>query len=522
DDGTEVVPAPAVRQADPISVSEVTAMVKSALAAAFPRSILVAGEISNFKHHSSGHAYLTLKDGKSELSCVMWRSQASSLKFRPEDGMEVVASGRIDVYERSGRYQLYINRLEPRGVGALELAFRQLVEKLRGEGLFEADRKLPVPVFPQRLAIVTSPTGAAIADMVRTLRRRYPAVDVLILPARVQGDGSAQEVASAIRMANRLASDVGGIDTLIVARGGGSLEDLWAFNEEVVARAIVASKIPVISGVGHETDVTVADMVADVRAATPTAAAELAVPVLADVQDQITYWSTSMRRGVTRALAFSNERLTGQMRRQALSDPYFPVRQREQAVDEAFVRLERQLAGAVGVARSGLDALEALMHRHAPHLKLSRAGVALSTMSHQIAQAWLRGQSHRLQRLADVARRIELANPVHRITSAQALLGRLQESMGKELRHRFVRDADTLRHLADRLVSLGHESVLRRGYSMTRLQRATKKGKPVLLRSIREVHDGDKIVTHLADGEVESVVVNQEQLELFGGEPKEE
>ncbi len=265
---------------EPISVSQLTAMVKRAIEETLPSTLHVVGEISNFKRHSSGHLYLTLKDRASELSCVMWRSAAAKLPFGPEDGLEVIATGRVEVFERSGRYQLYIRKLEPRGVGALELAFRQLRERLSDAGLFAEKHKRPIPRYPRRIAIVTSPTGAAIADMLRTIKRRYPCVHILVHPVRVQGPGAAQEIAAAIRRVNACAERLGGIDSMIVGRGGGSLEDLWPFNEETVARAIHASRIPIISGVGHEVDVTIADLVADVRAATPTAAAELAAPVL--------------------------------------------------------------------------------------------------------------------------------------------------------------------------------------------------------------------------------------------------
>ncbi|MDO8631193.1 MAG: exodeoxyribonuclease VII large subunit, partial [Phycisphaerales bacterium] len=266
--------------AGPLTVSQLTSLIKRAIQDSLPATVHVVGEISNFKRHASGHLYLTLKDAGSELACVMWRADAAKLKFSPEDGLEVIATGGVEVFERAGRYQLYIRRLEPRGVGALELAFRQLCAKLEKEGLFDPRRKKPLPRFPRRIVLVTSPTGAAVADMIRTIERRFPCVHVLVYPVRVQGDGAAAEIASAVRSVNSNAERLGGVDLMIVGRGGGSLEDLWAFNEEIVARAIFASSVPIISAVGHEVDVTIADLAADVRAATPTAAAEIAVPVL--------------------------------------------------------------------------------------------------------------------------------------------------------------------------------------------------------------------------------------------------
>lgn len=502
---------PAPERTDPYSVSEVTAMVKSALELSLPHRLLVAGEISNFKAHSSGHVYLTLKDGRSELSCVMWRSQAGKLKFRPDDGMEVVATGRVDVYERSGRYQLYVQRLEPRGIGALELAFRQLVEKLRDEGLFDPSRKVAIPPFPRRIAIVTSPTGAAIADMVRTLRRRFPAIEVFIVPARVQGDGAAAEIAEAVRLVNRQSESLGGVDTLIVARGGGSLEDLWAFNEEVVARAIASSAIPVISGVGHETDVTVSDMVADVRAATPTAAAELAVPVLADLLDRLAQLSMILRRTVVRDHARGEERLTALLRRRALGDPYFPVRQREQAVDESSYRMHRAVEGIMRRSRLRLETGRGTMQRHAPHVKLSRAGTALSDAAYRMGRAWERTITDRSRRLQEALRSVEMNSPVHAVRAARASLRQIIYLMNVGIRHRLTNDGTALQHAGERLAALGHESVLKRGYSITRVKGAGGR----ILRSSGEVQDGDKILTQLAEGEVHSVVVNQRQLELF-------
>ena len=236
--------------------------------------LLISGEISNYKVYPSGHHYFTLKDGEGALRCVMFRGDAASLRFRPSNGMRVIAAGRITVFPRDGQYQLYCVRLTPEGVGDLHLAFEQLKERLAREGLFDPAHKRPLPRFPSTVALITSPAGAAVRDMVRILGARWPLVRIRVLPVRVQGEGAAEEIAAALQWANenRVA------DVIITGRGGGSMEDLWAFNEEVVARAIYRSQIPVISAVGHEPDVTIADFVADLRAATPSNAAELAVP----------------------------------------------------------------------------------------------------------------------------------------------------------------------------------------------------------------------------------------------------
>jgi len=254
------------------TVSEITGLVKLDLETSFPQ-VWVEGEISNFHRHTSGHVYFTLKDRTAALRAAMFRGEVARLRFEPKDGMQVVCRGRVSVYEPRGEYQLVVDTAEPKGKGALQLAFEQLKEKLRVEGLFDPGRKRKLPLLPKRIGVVTSPRGAAIVDIVRTLERRFAKLHVLIYPARVQGEGAADEIVAGI---DRLGAWPG-IDVLIVGRGGGSIEDLWAFNEEKVARAIVRSPVPVISAVGHEVDFTIADFVADIRASTPTAAAEMVV-----------------------------------------------------------------------------------------------------------------------------------------------------------------------------------------------------------------------------------------------------
>ncbi|MDE2180939.1 MAG: exodeoxyribonuclease VII large subunit [candidate division NC10 bacterium] len=254
------------------TVSDLTAEIRAILEDAYP-GIWVEGEISNCRLHSSGHLYLTLKDQESQIRVVMFRMQNRQLKFQLSDGLAVLVYGELSVYERRGEYQIVAEYMEPKGLGALQLAFEQLKEKLRAEGLFDDARKRPIPVLPRRIGIITSPTGAAIRDILHVLRRRFAGVDVLIYPVTVQGDQAAPEIVEALGELSRR----GGLDVVIVARGGGSIEDLQAFNKETVARAIAASKIPVISAVGHEVDYTIADFVADLRAPTPSAAAELVI-----------------------------------------------------------------------------------------------------------------------------------------------------------------------------------------------------------------------------------------------------
>src|SRR5271169_4357726 len=254
------------------SVSDLTARIRDLLAGAFT-DISVEGEVSNAHAAQSGHLYFTLKDARSQIKCVCFRNQLARMKFRPEDGLHVTVRGSISVYELRGEYQIYVEHVEPVGLGALQLAFEQLKKRLEAEGLFDADRKKPLPMLPQRIGLITSPRGAAVRDIVRILRRRFANLHLILYPVRVQGEGAAEEIVAALKYFNRKQL----VDVLILARGGGSLEDLWAFNEENVVRAIAACTIPIITGIGHETDFTIADFAADVRASTPSAAAELVI-----------------------------------------------------------------------------------------------------------------------------------------------------------------------------------------------------------------------------------------------------
>ncbi len=290
-----------------LTVSQLTAQIKNALEGEFP-SVWVVGEISNYSRPQSGHSYFTLKDDQAQIRAVMWRSTASRLKFDLADGLDVVCHGHVDVYAPRGSYQLVVDELQPKGVGALELALRKLREKLAAEGLFDPARKRKLPAFPRRIAFVTSPTGAAVHDFLQVLRRRWRGVDVLIIPARVQGDGAAQEIVAGIRLANRLSPRP---DVLVVGRGGGSLEDLWSFNEEPVVRAIAASKIPTVSAVGHEIDVTLSDLVADVRALTPSEAAERIVPAAEEISVRMNAFQQRLRHAVHRRVMWLRARLDG-------------------------------------------------------------------------------------------------------------------------------------------------------------------------------------------------------------------
>ena len=285
-----------------LTVSDVTQYIREKLETDLRLSnIWVRGEISNCKIHTSGHVYFTLKDDSSSLRCVMFRSKSSKLLFLPENGMEVVARGYISVYDRLGQHQLYVEELDPSGVGSLYLAFEQLKTRLQEEGLFKPERKRPLPILPARLAIVTSPTGAALQDVLHVLNRRFPGLKIIIIPTLVQGDGAVDSICQALDRVNRY----GHADVLLLVRGGGSIEDLWAFNTEPVARAVAAANIPVITGIGHETDFTIADFAADKRAPTPSAAAEMAVPVKHEI---CTLIDKLERRNTTAVVKLLNEK----------------------------------------------------------------------------------------------------------------------------------------------------------------------------------------------------------------------
>ena len=319
-----------------LTVSELTRQIRSNLEQQF-RGIWVEGEISNLRCPSSGHHYFTLKDRNSQIRAVLFRSQAERVKFGLRDGLEVVVFGRLTVYEPRGDYQLLLDGVEPKGMGALQLAFLQLKEKFEKEGLFQTSQKQALPVFPERIGVVTSPVGAAIHDIITVLSRRWPLAQILIAPVAVQGEAAAGQIASAIRMFNQSSEPVGRVDVLIVGRGGGSIEDLWAFNEEEVVRAIAASGIPVVSAVGHETDVTLADLAADCRAPTPSAAAELVVPDGVMVKEQARHYRLRLERSFKSLVHALTVRV--QRSQQRLPEPRLIIGKFIQRVDE----LERQL-----------------------------------------------------------------------------------------------------------------------------------------------------------------------------------
>jgi exodeoxyribonuclease VII large subunit len=438
-----------------LTVSELTGSLRELLETAFP-DVWVEGELSNAKVWTTGHLYFTLKDGSAQIKGVMFRSALRALKFKPEDGLHVVVRGRISVYDPKGEYQIVAEHLEPHGFGPLQLAFEQLKKKLAAEGLFEAARKRALPSLPRRIGVVTSIDGAALRDIIRVLRRRYPNAHVVIAPCRVQGDNAAGEIVRALRQITR----IDGVDVVIVARGGGSLEDLWAFNEEKVARAIAASPVPIISGIGHETDFTISDFVADMRAATPSAAAELVV------RRKDEFCSNIDRLG---------DRLDG-------------------AILGRLRRFESRLnALAARPGYAGFPGRIAMRGRH----------VAELTASLRYAVAASLGRRARRQQL--LVRALEQFDPRHRLAAIRMRLVERDGALAKAFTRRLHAADSRFKGVVGRLEGLSPLAVLGRGYAVAWNDARTR-----ILRDASAVHVGENIHVTLAHGELACEVLDTE------------
>ena len=362
------------------SVSELTQNIRMVLEGAFPEA-WVEGEISNFKKHTSGHMYFSLKDDNAVLNCVLFRFVNKNIKFKLETGMKVICFGRVSVYDKRGQYQFYVDKLEPKGIGALQMAFEQLKNKLQKEGLFDAARKKPMPYLPTRVGIVTSSTGAAIRDIINVTKRRFQNVELILNPARVQGQGAEEEIARAIyefNEFNKSAPEGRKIDVLIIGRGGGSLEDLWAFNEEIVARAIFASDIPVISAVGHEVDTTISDFVADKRAPTPSAAAELVIPRKEDLLTKLDGLTDRLDGAMIDKIAFLKEQVKGLSESYILKQPINIIEQYQQNVDDLAHSLELQTGHILDLKNAAFFTICGKLDMLSPFKVLSR-GYSITT-----------------------------------------------------------------------------------------------------------------------------------------------
>jgi exodeoxyribonuclease VII large subunit len=380
-----------------LTVSELTARIRDLLAKNFT-DIWVVGEISNCREAQSGHIYFTLKDDRAQVRCVFFKQQQRGIKFRPEDGLQMTVRGSISVYEARGEYQIYVENLEPVGLGALQLAFEQLKKRLEGEGLFAAERKKPLPLLPSRIGLITSPRGAAVRDVVRILRRRFPNVHLMLYPVRVQGEGAAGEIVKALKFFNLKKF----VDVLILARGGGSMEDLWAFNEEAVARAIAASAIPVISGVGHETDFTIADFVADVRASTPSAAAELVVQTRREFDKHIADLRETLASQIRYRLLEFSRRVHELSARRGFRRPLDLLRQQRQRADEMTSRLALGLRAQLEKSRKRFTAAHLRIMSFDFRSKIAAFRLRLEKRSADLslrAERLLRAKRERLDRL---------------------------------------------------------------------------------------------------------------------------
>ena len=441
----------AISSPNVLTVSELTRQIKGLLEDQFPR-VWVEGEISNFAVATSGHVYFTLKDAGAALSGVMFRHVAGKLGFKPADGLQVLAFGQISVYEKRGQYQLIVTQLMPKGLGALQLAFEQLKQKLAAEGLFDAARKKPIPTLPQRIGLVTSPTGAAVRDFLKIISRRFPNLHIVIAPVRVQGEGAAAEIAAAIDEFNALhTAGVLPLDVLIVTRGGGSLEDLWAFNEEIVARALARSAIPTISAVGHEIDFTIADFVADLRAPTPSAAAELVVKAKEEFLALLAQSQKRLDQDLRLRLGEARQRYAALATHYVFRQPAELIRQYQQQVDDLAHRLTRSTG-------------EALQRRQA-----------------------------RLAAIKLVTPQTRLARNAERLASHRQQLDTTCDQLVQQVRHR-------LDQARTRLELLSPQSALGRGYSITRLAESGR-----IVRSVSAIHPGTKITTMVQDGEFPAV-----------------
>jgi exodeoxyribonuclease VII large subunit len=437
------------------SVSELTERIRDLLAGEFT-DIWVEGEISNCHEAQSGHLYFTLKDARAQARCVCFRNNVRLLKFRPEDGLHVTVRGSVDVYEPRGEYQIYVEHVEPVGLGALQLAFEQLKKRLEAEGLFDPSEKKPLPVLPGRIGLVTSPKGAAVRDIVRILRRRFPNVRLVLYPVRVQGEGAAGDIVEAIKFFNAKQM----VDVMILARGGGSLEDLWAFNEEKVARAIAGSQIPIISGVGHETDFTIADFVADVRVSTPSAAAEIVVQTRQEFDQHLVQQRDRMEQRTRYLLLEMRHRLQELAAHRGFRRLEELLRQYRQQADELVVRLGQGL-----------------------QTRLEQARRRFTIAQTRIAAFDLRA------RIATLRLRVEQRSAELRVRAERFLLARRQR----------------LERLMVQLDERSPLGLLERGYAI--IYDAAGR----VVRSVEQVAIGDELAVQLARGRLAAEVKRKEE-----------
>ena len=447
-------------------VGEFVAVVRTQLERAFT-DVYVEGEISNYRPAGSGHLYFTLKDGSAQLRVVMWRTQARLLRFRPDNGLQVIARGRVTIYDERGDLQFQAEFLEPKGAGALQVAFEQLKAKLEAEGLFDQGRKKPIPVLPRRIGVVTSPRGAAIQDILNVLRRRHESVNVLIYPAQVQGDTAASEVSAGVRYFNRRE-----VDVIIVARGGGSFEDLFAFNDEGLARTIAASEVPVISAVGHETDFTICDFVADLRAPTPSAAAELVIRSKQELADQLASLRKRAGQAINYRLLLAHNALSRLEQHAVFARMQDSLARRQQRVDDLTFRMAQAQSRILRDLSRRLDGHEAQLRRHDLRVRVGAMRRQLDGRSAGLHSA--------VSRLL-----VQRQTRVEQLTTALARAG---ETVLLRRRSRWERMHGSLQ-------ALSPKAILARGYALV----FDAEGR--LVKQASQVKPGDRVRAQLGRGE---------------------
>ncbi|QHE52911.1 exodeoxyribonuclease VII large subunit [Pontibacillus sp. HMF3514] len=394
------------------------------------KEVFLRGEISNFKHHSRGHMYLTIKDDKSRVNAVMFAGYNRYMKFTPENGMNVLIRGEIGVYEPHGQYQLYIHQMEPDGLGALYLAYEELKKKLTTEGLFDDHLKKPLPSYPRSIAVLTSPTGAAVRDILTTIDRRYPNVRVTVFPVLVQGQNAKTSIVQAIEKVNELND----YDVMIVGRGGGSIEELWAFNEEVVARAIAASDIPIISAVGHETDFTISDFVADYRAPTPTGAAEVAVPSQAEVAERIQNLRRRVQNVMDVQMNQAKEKLAQKQKSYAFRYPEQLMRQKEQELDRMYDQLQKASVQFMNQNQNDLTNIQKRLQQQHPEKSLRLAKQELVQTTKRMNRAMQQETKSKMQTYHELISKLTLLNPLETIKRGYAIPYSEQGTVVKSIR----------------------------------------------------------------------------------------
>lgn len=445
-----------------LSVSALTKYIKAKLELdPHLQRVYVQGEISNFTHHSRGHMYFTLKDENASIRAVMFQGNNRNLRFTPENGLKVFVEGEISVFEAFGQYQLYVREMQPDGIGALHLAYEQLKEKLEKAGYFAKEHKKAIPTFPKRIALITSPTGAAVRDMITTIKRRYPIVEIVVIPTLVQGESAPESIIRSIKIANN-----DSFDTIILGRGGGSIEDLWSFNDERVAKAIFASNIPIISGVGHETDFTISDFVADLRAPTPTGAAELAVPSLIEVSSHIHHLTERIKKISQITLLNKYDKLKQLQASRAFYQPKQMIYQKVQYIDHLSNRMDMLMKSQF---------------------------------------------SNKMQQYNSTFNRLEKHHPGRKIELVKQQLIYLTKQMQKTAGDQYGRKKDQFQHLVGTLAVLNPLHIMNRGFAIP----YNKKNE--IIHSVKSMQKDDEISVRFIDGQIKCTV---EEVEFLNGEGK--